>query len=187
MKKSILLIAAAMLLSMTACQKEDISPINNTTNTFQDDNVLVKSTADLIGTDWTFTLNLLDSMFVSDSCGWDSIMGSSFQLNFGLNFDSTYAHLSFPDEVVVMSMVETDGQYSMEEIESMNFAYAYDPTTQTGSLTANTFDDNGNPDTMQIPFNYDTTTDAILIDLHIAYGFDESDTVTYQLVFHRNI
>jgi hypothetical protein len=75
----------------------------------------------------------------------------------------------------------------MEEIESMNFAYAYDPTTQTGSLTANTFDDNGNPDTMQIPFNYDTTTDAILIDLHFAYGFDESDTVTYQLVFHRNI
>lgn len=182
MKKSILLIAAALLLSMTACQKENITPINSNNN-YTEDNVLVKSTDDLIGTDWIFTMNLLDSLFIDGGCGWDSISGLSLQLDFGLTFDSTYAHISFPEDVTVIVV----GEYSTDEIESMDFAYTYDPTTQTGAFTANTVDEDGNPDTFQIPFSYDTTTDAIIVNLQIAYGFDEDDMTTLQLVFHRNI
>ncbi|MBR1834246.1 MAG: hypothetical protein IJ785_01875 [Bacteroidales bacterium] len=198
MKKQILLIAAALLLGVTACQKEDIAPMNN----HQSDNIMVKSTADLIGTEWTLTMNLFDSVeFIGGGCGffgggcgfpeddfnWDSIMGLDMQLQLGLSFDSTYAHISFPDDVTVLTFAEVDGEYTLEEIESMNFAYSYDPTTLTGSLTANTIDENGNPDTYQIPFTYDTTTDAIIINMEFAYGFSEDDTMTYQLVFHRNV
>ena len=46
MKKQIVLIAAALLLCMTACKKETITPMEN----HQPEVTLVKSTADLIGT-----------------------------------------------------------------------------------------------------------------------------------------
>lgn len=185
MKKQIVLIAAALLLCMTACKKETITPMEN----HQPEVTLVKSTADLIGTEWTLTLDLSDSIYVYDGgCGWtDSIMSQYLQFEFGLNFDSTYAHISFPDNVTVLSLGEVDGEYSMEEIESMNFAYTYDPATHTGSLTANTLDDNGNPDTFQIPFTYDTTTDAIIINMAFAYAENEDETISFQLVFHRNV
>jgi len=185
MKKQILLVAAALLLGMTACQKDEIAPING--NNHENENVLVKSTEDLIGTEWTYTMNLLDSIFIDGGCGWDSIAGLNLQLQFGLNFDSTYAHLTFPEDVTVLSAGEVDGEFSLEEIESLDFGYTYDPTTHTGYLTANTVDEDGNPDTLQIAFTYDTTTDAIVIDLNIVYGFDEDEDVTLQLVFHRNI
>lgn len=183
MKKQILLIAAALLLGMTACQKENINVIDNN----QAESTMVKSTADLIGTEWTFTMNLLDSVeFDFGGCGLDSIPGLNLEIQLGLNFDSTYAHITFPEDAIVLSLGQIDGEYTMEEIESMNFAYVYDPTTLTGSLTANTFNDNGDPATYQIPFTYDPATDAIIIEMNIEYYFDEDDVTTIQIVFHRN-
>ena len=185
MKKQIVLIAAALLLCMTACKKETITPMNN----HQPETTLVKSTADLIGTEWTLTLDLSDSLYINDGgCGWaDSIKSQLLQLEFGLTFDSTYAHITFPDNVTVLSLGEVDGEYTMEEIESMDFAYTYDPTTHTCSLTANTLDEDGNPDTYQIPFTYDTTTDAIIINMTFAFEDSEDNTISFQLVFHRNV
>ena len=78
-------------------------------------------------------------------------------------------------------------EYGLQEVANMNFAYSYDPTTHTGALTANAMDNDGNPTTCQIPFTYDTTTDAITIVLHIADEGDEDNTFAYQLVFHRDI
>ena len=180
MKKQILLIAAALLLGMTACQKEEqIVPINGGNDV--NENVMVKSAADLIGTDWTYTIN--DTITLGDY-GCDSIV---LNFEFGLSFDSSYAHLTFPENVVVFDLVENGSEYSLQEVQSMNFAYTYDPTTQTGALTANALDDDGEPTTCQIPFTYNTTTDAITIVLHIANDGDEDDTFAYQLVFHRDI
>ena len=36
-----------------------------------------------------------------------------------------------------------------------------------------------------IPFTYDEATDAIMIDLHVAYDEDGEDFNTVTLVFHR--
>lgn len=177
MKKQILLVAAALLLGMTACQKEEqIVPINDGNDT--NENVLVKSVSDLIGTDWTYTIN--DTI----PYGCDTLI---LDFEFGLSFDSSYAHLTFPENVVVLNLEQDGDEFGLQEIQNMDFAYSYDPTTQTGALTANTFDDDGDPTTCQIPFTYDTTTDAIIIVLHIADEGDEDNAYAFQLVFHRNI
>ncbi len=183
MKKQLFLIAAALLLGMTACQKEEqIVPINGGSNT--NENVMVKSVADLIGTNWTYVMN---DTITFDDLGCDSIDGIVLNFEFGLSFDSSYAHLSFPENVVAFNLMEDGGEYGLQEVAAMNFAYTYDPTTQTGALTANAMDDNGNPTTCQIPFTYDTTTDAITIVLHIADEGDEDNAYAFQLVFNRAI
>ena len=183
MKKQILLIAAALLLGMTACQKEEqIVPINGSNDT--NENVMVKSASDLIGTDWTYTLN---DTITFDGMVCDSIEGIVLNFRFGLSFDSSYAHLSFPENVVAFDLVQDGDEYGLQEVANMNFAYSYDPTTQTGALTANAMDNDGNPTTCQIPFSYDTTTDAIIITIHIADEGDEDNAYAFQLVFHRDI
>ena len=50
-----------------------------------------------------------------------------------------------------------------------------------------TLDEDGNPDTYQIPFTYDTTTDAIIINMTFAFEDSEDNTISFQLVFHRNV
>ena len=183
MKKQILLIAAALLLGMTACQKEEqIVPINGNNST--NENVMIKSVSDLIGTNWTYTIN---DTLTFDGLGCDSIEGIVLNFQFGLSFDSNYAHLLFPENVVAFDLMQEGDEYGLQEVANMNFAYSYDPITHTGALTANAMDNDGNPTTCQIPFTYDTTTDAITIVLHIADEGDEDNTFAYQLVFHRDI
>ena len=183
MKKQILLIAAALLLGMTACQKEEqIVPINGNNST--NENVMIKSVSDLIGTNWTYTIN---DTLTFDGLGCDSIEGIVLNFQFGLSFDSNYAHLLFPENVVAFDLMQDGDEYGLQEVANMNFAYSYDPTTHTGALTANAMDNDGNPTTCQIPFTYDTPTDAITIVLHIADEGDEDNTFAYQLVFHRDI
>ena len=182
MKKQFFLIAAALLLGMTACQKEEqIVPING--NDIEE-NVMVKSAADLIGTNWTYVMN--DTISLGDF-GCDSVDGIVLNFEFGLSFDSSYAHLTFPENVVAFNLMADGDEYGLQEVASMDFAYTYDPTTQTGALTANAMDDNGNPTTCQIPFTYNTTSDAITIVLHIADEGDEDNTYAFPLVFTRAI
>ena len=182
MKKQFFLIAAALLLGMTACQKEEqIVPING--NDIEE-NVMVKSAADLIGTNWTYVMN--DTISLGDF-GCDSVDGIVLNFEFGLSFDSSYAHLTFPENVVVYNLMADGDEYGLQEVASMDFAYTYDPTTQTGALTANAFDEDGEPSTCQIPFTYNTTSDAITIVLHIADEGDEDNTYAFPLVFTRAI
>lgn len=182
MKKQFFLIAAALLLGMTACQKEEqIVPING--NDIEE-NVMVKSAADLIGTNWTYVMN--DTISLGDF-GCDSVDGIVLNFEFGLSFDSSYAHLTFPENVVVFNLIADGDEYGLQEVASMDFAYTYDPTTQTGALTANAFDEDGEPSTCQIPFTYNTTSDAITIVLHIADEGDEDNTYAFPLVFTRAI
>lgn len=182
MKKQFFLIAAALLLGMTACQKEEqIVPING--NDIEE-NVMVKSAADLIGTNWTYVMN--DTISLGDF-GCDSVDGIVLNFEFGLSFDSSYAHLTFPENVVAFNLMADGDEYGLQEVASMDFAYTYDPTTQTGALTANAFDADGEPSTCQIPFTYNTTSDAITIVLHIADEGDEDNTYAFPLVFTRAI
>ena len=182
MKKQFFLIAAALLLGMTACQKEEqIVPING--NDIEE-NVMVKSAADLIGTNWTYVMN--DTISFGDF-GCDSTEGIILNFEFGLSFDSNYAHLTFPENVVATDLMADGDDFGLQEVANMNFAYTYDPTTQTGALTANAMDEDGEPATCQIPFTYNTTTDAITIVLHMADEGDEDNTYAYPLVFTRAI
>lgn len=182
MKKQFFLIAAALLLGMTACQKEEqIVPING--NDIEE-NVMVKSAADLIGTNWTYVMN--DTISLGDF-GCDSVDGIVLNFEFGLSFDSSYAHLTFPENVVAFNLMADGDEYGLQEVASMDFAYTYDPTTQTGALTANAFDADGEPSTCQIPFTYNTTSDAITIVLHIADEGDEDNTYAFPLIFTRAI
>ena len=176
MKRLVLIIAAALLLGMTACQKENIQPINNNGR-----NVMVKSTSDLIGTSWTYTHS---DTIIFDI---DSIQGIIINYEFSLYFDSTYAHLSFPNDISIRDMMENESRFSLEEIESMNFAYSYDPATLSGHLSANTYNEEGIPISFQLPFTYDSASDAIVIPLTIATDGDTTDTITLQLIFHRHI
>lgn len=180
MKKQILLVTAALLLGMTACQKdEQIVPINDGNDT--NENVLVKSVSDLIGTNWTYAINDTISYY---EYGCDTLI---LNIEFSLSFDSSYAHLSFPENIVASNQEQDGDEFSQQEIQNMDFAYSYDPTTQTGALTANALDYDGNPTTFQIPFTYNTTTDAIVIVMQIANEGDEDNAHAFQLVFHRDI
>lgn len=176
MKKRILFVAIATLaLAMTACsEKENFENSNNETPEFQ---AQVKSAADLIGTEWTYSI---DTVYVDIE---GDTVTLPLDMQFGLSFDSTYAHLSFPENITISKIVDVNGAYTMEEIEGINYAYTYDPTTHTGSLTAYIYD---NLTTCQLPFTYDVATDNILIDLNVSYE-GNPNIKTYHLVFHRNI
>ncbi|MBQ6069945.1 MAG: hypothetical protein IJK84_10625 [Bacteroidales bacterium] len=185
MKKQIILVAAALLLGMTACQKEEnILPINNGSDNYE--TALVKSVSDLIGTDWTYTYN--DTLAIPGyEC--DSIEGLILNFSFGLSFDSSYAHLTFPENVVAMGIVETStaGMYDLQEISQMDFAYTYDPTTHTGTLVATVYDYDGSHATYELPFEYDTTTDAITVTFSLAFEGDTENSFPFEMVFHRNV
>ena len=83
MKKSIILIAAAALLSMTACQKDDVTPVNNGG---ENTSARVKSTADLHNTDWTYsvtTTELVNALMGTNVPCMDSTAEETY--TFGLN------------------------------------------------------------------------------------------------------
>ena len=80
-----------------------------------------------------------------------------------------------------------DGIDSIEQIEQMNFAYVYDPATHSGTLTAAGVDENNNPINYQIAFTYSDNDDTITINLLFANAEDEDTTISFPLVFHRDI
>ena len=161
MKKSIILAAAAaMILGLASCTDEPIIPGNGNEVI---DNPMVKSTADLIGTEWTYTLELNPIEFIEDTL--------NLTFEFGLNFDEEYAHLTFPENVTFLSASD---DYTLEEIESMNFNYTYDLATTSGALITSE---------LEIPFRYNAAEDAILIDM----GLEEptGETSNFTIAFHR--
>ena len=186
MKRNIILIAAALMLGMTACQKEEFITPDPAVNPGDNTTIRVKSAADLIGTEWEYTLNLslgLDSAdlaFLYD-CMDSADVDEMLSMTFGLNFDSTYAHLTFPEDVTGLTMVEDGDSYSMEEIMQMNYTYTYDPTTLTGTLSG------GNLDDITLDFTYDTVNDCITISMLFAMEDDEDNPTPFQLVFQRVI
>lgn len=192
MKKSILVIAvAAFVLCLSSCKKENVIPEGNNDST-GNTTTRVLTTADLTGTNWSATLSLGDliyamtGMTLSDyGCqfpeGFDSTMV------YHINFDPQYAHITFSDNITIVNVAEAAiGEYTMEEIQQMDFAYAYDHATHTGTLTAEGTDENGNPINYQIPFTYDDNADTITITLQFANAENENVTINFPMVFHRD-
>jgi len=181
MKRNIFVIAvAALTLCFASCQKEET--INNL-------NPKVKVTSDLIGTNWTANLaleELVNAMTGEDIAGCEFPEGFESAMVFHLNFDDQYAHITFSDNLSVINVVESEGGYSMEEIEKMDFAYVYDGETHTGTLTAVGTDENGEAINYQIAFTYSDEADTISINLMFANAEDEDNTITFPLVFRRN-
>lgn len=177
MKKNIFALAAAVLmLGMTACQKEDDTNIAGNPTT--ENTLMVKSVADLVGTEWTYTLSFSDIIGVEMG---DCAEITGLDLQFGLNFDNIYAHLVFPENVTGLNLVEDGDEYTMEEIQGLDYNYSYDAATQTGALSgANLVD-------IEIPFRYDEASDAIIVEFAVAFDEDETNAVPVQLVFHRAV
>ena len=191
-KKLFIIAAAAMLLGMTACQKEQITPNNPSNPGTPMTNTLVNSTSDLINTNWTANLNLTDLLYAMTGMnlsdfGCDTVIGFDSALVFHIEFDSNYAHLTFSENIDVTNVTEIAGEYSIEQIEQMNFAYVYDPATHSGTLTAAGVDENNNPINYQIAFTYSDNDDTITISLLFANAEDEDTTINFPLVFHRDI
>lgn len=185
MKKSIILIAAAALLSMTACQKDDVNPVNNvaTGNTEVTPTAKVKSTSDLHNTDWTATVDLstLIASMINPNEGlcFDSIEGLNFETY--LNFDGTYAHFTFSQEVEAWGL---DANGEMQQITGVAYEYSYNGATHTGALVASEPNEDGTYD--QLQFTYDDATDAITFILPLYTEFD-TNAVNVPLVFNRAI
>lgn len=183
MKKSIILIAAAALLSMTACQKDEpvvINPNSNASNTPANSTAKVKTTADLHNTNWACTVSYTE--FINSLMGTpctDSIDDETYV--FGLNFDGTYAHFTFSDNVGVYGGVEG----LMEQITEVSYEYSYDGTTHTGYLVVAAEDADGNDVPAQLEFTYDDDTDVITFELPMAFAMDTTE-FTLTLNFARN-
>ena len=186
MKKNIFAIAvAAFALCMASCQKDE--PINiiptgnggNTTPTENNARVSVKSTSDLHNTDWTYTVTYFEFL---DNLGIDTTCMQGFDddtMSFGLNFDGTYAHFSFPDNV--MAFAGDEGM--LEQIYGVSYSYTYNGATPTGYLDGVTDDEN---DSTQLEFTYNDTTDVITFNLPMFYA-EDSTAVTITLNFERSI
>ena len=183
MKKSTILIAAALLLGMTACQKEDVQPIivngDNIPQMGDENYPLVKTTADLRGTDWAYTFDF--ATLADPNCPIPA--GMDLTVEFGLTFDQDSAHFTFPQEVVAFDMLEVNGEYTMQQVNGKNFGYSYDGGTHTGDLLTADVDENGAPVTYNIPFTYTDSTDVITVNL---MSIDENnDTTVFPLPFVR--
>ena len=194
MKKRIFIATAvALMLGMTACQKEVITPNNPSVPGNPDVNTtMVKSTADLIGTDWTATLNLTDLLYAMTGMdlsdfGCDTVIGFDSAMVFHIEFDSTYAHITFSENMNIINVTEIAGEYTIEQIEQMDLAYTYNSTSHTGTLTAVGVDENNVPVNYHIAFTYSETDDTITINFLFANAEDEDTTINFPLVFHRNI
>ncbi len=180
MKKNIIIAAAAILaIGLTACEPEIITPGDNVNP--GNSTALVKSTADLHNTDWTYTVTY--SEFLSQMVGIDLSCVEGFEdetMAFGLTFDGTYAHFTFPENVMVLGGDEG----IMEQISSVSYEYYYDGTTHTGYL-----DGVADPEDEDAPahlqFTYDDATDVITFNLNLFYADDETP-VTLTLNFSRN-
>jgi hypothetical protein len=181
MKKNILVIAAALVLSLTACQKEDIiTPGNNVTPGNGGNNAAkVQTTSDLHNTDWTYSVTyfeFLNNLGIDTTCmqGMDDET-----MTFGLNFDGTYAHFSFPDNVMAFGGDEG----LLEQIYGVSYEYSYDGATHTGYLDGVADDENDNPG--QLQFTYNDATDIITFNLAMFYP-EDSTAVSLTLNFARN-
>lgn len=177
MKKNILIAAvAALTLSLTACQKEDINPIDNggEINT----SARVKTTSDLIGTNWTYTM---DDIVFTDEMG-DTLTIPSIGDLFYLNFDADYAHFTFSDMVEAWGM-SADGM-SMEQISGVDYEYSYDGASHTGNLIGTYEEEDGTETTTHLVFTYDDATDEITFLLPMAFDGD-TNVVNVPMVFHR--
>lgn len=166
MKKSIILIAAAALLSMTACQKENVKPVNNvaTGNNEVASVAKVKSTDDLHNTNWTYTVTF--SEFLSNMSDIDLSCMEGFEddtMSFGLNFDGVYAHFTFPENVMAVAGAEG----VMEQISSISYSYSYDGASHTGHLIG-VVDDEDEDTPGDLPFTYDDATDVITFNVSLS-------------------
>ena len=180
MKKNILIAAiAALTLSLTACQKDDVTPVNNGgVNT----NARVKSASDLHNTDWTYsvtTTELVNALMGTNIPCMDSSAEETY--TFGLNFDGTYAHFSFPENVMAFGGDEGE----LNQITGVSYEYEYDGTTHTGYLTVAAEDMDGDETIAPLQFTYDDATDVITFNLPLFYA-DDNTPLTLTLNFHRN-
>ena len=180
MKKNILIAAiAALTLSLTACQKDDVTPVNNGG---ENTNALVKTTADLHNTNWTYsvtTTELVNALMGTNVPCMDSTAEETY--TFGLNFDGQYAHFSFPENVMAFGGDEGE----LNQIAGVSYEYEYDGTTHTGYLTVAAEDEYGNDVPAQLEFTYDDATDVITFNLNLTNTEDETP-VTLTLNFARN-
>ena len=182
MKKNIFAIAAAAILAigMTACEPEIITPGDNPAT--PNPNARVKSTSDLHNTDWTCTVTYAE--FLSSMLGIDTSCIPDFEdetMLFGLNFDGTYAHFSFPDNVIAFGGDEGE----LQQIYGVSYTYSYDGTTHTGYLDGVAENDEGEDVPAQLQFTYDDATDVITFNLPMFYA-DDNTPVTLTLNFARN-
>ncbi|MGX8713871.1 MAG: hypothetical protein ACSW8I_09390 [bacterium] len=186
MKKNIFAIAvAAFALCMASCQKDEpinIIPTGNGGNTTPtENNARVKSTSDLHNTDWTYTMTY--SEFLSNLLGLDtSCMGGieDKTMEFGLSFDGTFAHFSFPDNV--MAFGGDEGM--LEQIYGVSYTYSYEGTTHTGYLDG-VADDEDDEEPAQLQFTYDDATDVITFNLNMFFA-EDGTPITLTLDFARN-
>ena len=180
MKKNILIAAvAALTLSLTACQKDDVTPVNNGG---ENTSARVKSTADLHNTDWTYsvtTTELVNALMGTNVPCMDSTAEETY--TFGLNFDGTYAHFSFPENVMAFGGDEGE----LGQIFGVSYEYSYDGTTHTGYLTVAAEDEDGNDVPAQLEFTYDDATDVITFNLDMFYA-EDGTPITLTLNFSRN-
>ena len=184
MKKNIFAIAvAAFALCMASCQKDEpinIIPTGNGGNTTPtENNARVKSTSDLHNTDWTYTVSYYE--FLNDMLGIDTscIQGLEDEdMAFGLAFDGTYAHFTFPENVMAFGGEEGE----LEQIYGVSYTYTYDGTTHTGYLDGVA---DGEEEPAQLQFTYEDATDIITFVLPMFYA-DDSTAVTLTLNFARN-
>ena len=181
MKKTIFVAAAAaMLLSFASCQKEDITTIDNNTPVTPSSNARVKSTSDLHNTNWVYTVTYNE--FLGDMLGLDMTCMQDFEddtLTFGLNFDGTYAHFSFPDNIEAYGGDEG----MLQQISGVSYSYSYNGTTHTGYLDGVSEDNDTVP--AQLQFTYNDTDDDITFVLPMFYA-DDSTAVNITLVFQRD-
>jgi hypothetical protein len=194
MKKNIfVIVVAAIALCFASCQKEEVTPNGNNGNSGNTGNsAKVTTTADLIGTDWTATLSLGDFIYAMTGSnlsdyGCQFPDGFDTTMVFHLSFDQDFAHITFSDNISIINVVQMAGGYTNEEIEHMDLAYVYDATTHTGTLTAVGTDENGAPINYQIVFTYDDNADTITINMQFANAEDENTTISFPLVFHRDV
>ena len=173
MKKTLFIAAlAALTLSFTACQKDDVT----------NGGARVKSTSDLHNTNWTYTVTtseLLSNLLGADIPCMDSTAEETYV--FGLNFDGQYAHFSFPENVMAFGGDEGE----LDQISGVSYEYEYDGTTHTGYLTVAAEDMDGDETIAPLQFTYDDATDVITFNLPLFYA-DDNTPLTLTLNFHRN-
>ena len=183
MKKTLFIAAlAALTLSFTACQKDDVTPGNNVTPGAVTSNARVKSTSDLHNTNWTYTVTtseLLSNLLGTDIPCMDSTAEETYV--FGLNFDGQYAHFSFPENVMAFG----GGEGELEQITGVSYEYTYDGATHTGYLTVAAEDMDGEETIAPLEFTYDDSTDIITFNLNMFYA-EDGTPLTLTLNFARN-
>lgn len=179
MKKNIFALAAAAILAigMTACEPEEVIVPGDNVNT-NTTNARVKTTADLHNTEWTYTMTY--SEFLNNMLGIDPSCMEGFEdetMEFGLSFDGTLAHFTFPDNVMAYGGEEG----MLEQIYGVSYTYTYDGTTHTGYLDG-VADPEEEP--AQLQFTYDDATDVITFNLSLET--EEGTPVPLTLIFVRN-